>query len=183
VTEIDFAAIFTAIRQPNRGRYLDALLEACHEFDITHPRREAAFVAQVGHETGGLVWLEELGGESYWRRYEGRTDLGNTQKGDGARYHGRGLIQLTGRANYRTVGAQLGLPLEGQPDLAAEVEAGARIAGYFWKSRGCNELADADAFKAITRKINGGLTGLDDRLHRWDKVRLVFGLVPIREVG
>lgn len=183
VSREQFARLFPGLTPSKQEPYCDALIAAMEEHGITTPQRISAFLAQIGHETAGLHYLQELGGEEYFARYDGRKDLGNVQPGDGARYHGRGMIQLTGRANYREVGDALGLHLEEFPEIAASPEVGARIAGFFWRSRGCNELADADRFTAITRKINGGENGLADRQRRWLIARQVLGLPPIRLEG
>jgi putative chitinase len=146
---------------------LDALAAAMAttlpRYGIDTPLRVAHFVAQAAQETDGFKTLEEYGGASYFRRYDGRADLGNTEPGDGARYHGRGVFQLTGRANYRSVGRSLGVDLEGNPDRAAEPALSVRIACDYWRARGINPLADADDLEGVTRKINGGLNGLADR--------------------
>lgn len=176
MTPGQFARIFPKLALHVQDRYWRAITLAMAEFEVTTLVRQAAFIAQVGHETGGLKWMQEIGGPKYFAKYDGRVDLGNTQPGDGARYHGRGLIQLTGRANYREFGQALGLPLEDDPDQAAEVEVGARIACRFWKTRGCNELADHGRFEQITRKINGGLRGLDDRMLRWKDALETLGV-------
>lgn len=127
------------------------------EFSITSRARARMFLAQVLHESAGLRFFEEIAsGEAY----EGRRDLGNTQPGDGRRYKGRGPIQLTGRANYRWAGRNLGLALEQHPGLASQHAVGWRIAGLYWKAHGLNELADRDDFVAITKRINGGANGL-----------------------
>lgn len=137
--------------------YLDA---AMREAGIVSPRRMAAFLAQLAHESAELRYFEELASGD---AYEGRRDLGNTQSGDGRRYKGRGPIQLTGRANYRDAGEALGVPLEQRPELAATLEVGFRVAGWFWRTRELNELADAGAFDAITKRINGGYNGKAER--------------------
>jgi putative chitinase len=173
---VQFATLFPKVHAHLRERYRGAINVACDEFDILSSRRLAAFVAQVGHETGGLQFLEELGAPPYFAKYDGRLDLGNVNPGDGARYHGRGLIQLTGRQNYAEFGKALGLPLELQPELALEVEVGARIAARFWETRGCNVLADHNDFELITRRINGGLNGLDDRKQRWKEAKYLLGV-------
>lgn len=141
-------------------------------FDINTPKRQAAFLAQVGHESGGLHWLRELWGPTPAQiRYEGRADLGNTQPGDGFKYRGRGLIQITGRANYSEAGKALGLPLIDFPVLLENPEFAAKSAAWFWKSRGLNELADIDKFERITRRINGGLNGQAERLALYQKAQ------------
>lgn len=89
---------------------------------------------------------------------------------------GRGLIQITGRANYRACGAALGVDLEGQPELLQGDAVAARSAAWFWRSRNLNALADAGDFETLTRRINGGLNGIEDRKERWDRARRVLGL-------
>jgi len=162
----------------------DVLNKAMAEFGITTPQRVAAFLAQIAHETGQFQWLEELWGPTpQQRKYEPPSklakQLGNTAKGDGKRYKGRGPIQITGRANYRKYGAKLGLPLEDKPELAAQPAHGARIAACYWRDHGLNELADANtlaAFQQITKGINGGLNGLADRVDRWEAAKQFFGI-------
>ena len=150
---------------------------ACALFAINSPQRLAAFLAQIGHESGRLVHVREIWGPTAaQRRYEGRLDLGNTRLGDGRRYLGRGLIQTTGRANYRATRdglRQLAQPsadmthvpdFEDQPELLESPEWAALSAAWYWHSRNLNVLADAGDFEGITRKINGGLNGQADRL-------------------
>src|SRR5690606_11129687 len=130
------------------------------EAGINTKQRQAMFLAQLGHESGGLRYMEEIASGA---AYEGRRDLGNTQPGDGTRYKGRGPIQLTGRANYREAGRALGLDLEGNPQQASSPEVGFRVAAWYWNSRGLNQHADAGNFREVTRRINGGYNGLADR--------------------
>lgn len=147
------------------------LNRAMAEFGIDTPRRQAAFLAQLGHESGSLKYFEELASGA---AYEGRTDLGNVRPGDGVRYKGRGPIQLTGRANYRAAGRALGLPLEAHPKMAARLSVGFRTAGWFWRSHGLNGLADQGAFESITRTINGGTNGAESRREYWARARRVL---------
>jgi putative chitinase len=151
--------------------FADPLAERMTARGIDTARRRAHFLAQVGHESGELRYTEEIASGD---AYEGRQDLGNTEPGDGRRFKGRGLIQLTGRANYRAFGHAVGLDLltgdnparvAGDPALAVEV------ACWYWQSRGLNALADADDAEAVTRRINGGLNGLTDRLRQLDRAR------------
>ncbi len=130
---------------------------------ITTRLRLCHFLAQAAHESDRFRTLEEYGGPAYFARYDGRRDLGNTQAGDGARYHGRGLFQLTGRANYRRYGALIGLDLEGSPERAKEPAISLAIAFAYWRDRGCNAAADADDLVAVTKLINGGRNGLAQR--------------------
>lgn len=137
---------------------------ALREAYVTTPLETAHWLAQVLHETGGLRWLEEVWGPTdAQRRYEGRVDLGNILAGDGYLFRGRGLIQLTGRANYQRAGVAVALPLVERPELAALPEHAARIACWYWNSRGIGKRALADDIEAVTRAINGGLNGLADR--------------------
>ena len=139
---------------------LDSLLPAA---GITTPLRQAHFLAQAAHETGGFKTLEEYGGPSYFKRYDGRKDLGNVQPGDGARFHGRGIFQLTGRTNYAAYGKRLGIDLVASPALAASPAVSVRIATAYWQAKGLNGWADRDDLVEITRRINGGRNGLADR--------------------
>lgn len=136
------------------------------------PLRLAHFMAQLIHESGGFRYMEEIWGPTAAQRgYEGRTDLGNTQPGDGLRFKGRGPIQITGRANYRTFGRRIGIDIERHPELAAVPSIGLHLALEYWKAMGLNALADRDDIEAITRKINGGTNGLADRKAQLAKLR------------
>jgi len=140
--------------------FLPFLLKAMEEFNINTPLRQAAFLAQLGHESGQFRYVKELAsGEAY----EGRKDLGNTQKGDGKRYKGRGLIQITGRANYTTLSKAFGVDFVAKPELLETPEWACRSAAWFWGTRKLNELADKEQFITITKRINGGTNGLKDR--------------------
>jgi putative chitinase len=146
-------------------------------FDITTPLRIAHFMAQATHETGGFKFLHELWGPTpAQQRYEGRLDLGNTSKGDGYLYRGRGVFQLTGRGNYADYGRLIGLGLVDHPELAEDPEISVLIACAYWKRHGLNGLADEDNIAAITHKINGGYTGIDDRKAALARAKLVLGL-------
>lgn len=145
--------------------FCDALNDAMNTYNINTPQRQAAFLAQIAHESGELRYVEEI---ASGKAYEGRADLGNTQPGDGVRFKGRGLIQITGRANYARCGAALGLELLEHPELLSDPGNASRSAAWFWMTHGLNELADADNFRKITLRINGGLTGQEDRLAYWE---------------
>jgi predicted chitinase len=156
--------------------YFPHLVAAMREAEITTRLRACHFLAQLGHESVDLLYMQELGDRNYFMRYEGRRDLGNTQPGDGPRYHGRGPIQLTGRANYRAAGRDLGLDLEGNPEKAADPDVAFRIAGWYWTTRNLNKFADlGDAgVDDVTRLINGGYNGLDDRRRRYFNCKRVL---------
>jgi putative chitinase len=149
------------------------LTAAMSEFGIDTPQRQSAFLAQIAHESGSLKYVKEIADGS---AYEGRKDLGNTSPGDGVRYKGRGLLQITGKANYLACGVGLSLDLIASPELLEQPENACRSAAWFWSSRGLNQFADKDHFGALTRRINGGFNGLDDRLAHWLRARRFFGL-------
>jgi len=146
--------------------FLAPLNAAMAEFGINAPLRQAAFLAQVGHESGQLRYVRELASGA---AYEGRADLGNVIAGDGARFKGRGLLQVTGRANYAACGVALRLDLLARPELLEQTIYACRSAGWFWQSRGLNALADTGDQERVTRRINGGLNGLADRLALYQK--------------
>jgi len=153
-------------------RWYQALAAAMAESGISTPGRIAAFVAQTGHETLGFTLTRELWGPTTAQRaYEPPSrkavELGNVQAGDGKRFLGRGLIQITGRANYRECGNALGADLERQPELLEREPLAARSAAWWWERHGCNLIADSGDFVSLTRRINGGVNGLEDRMHRW----------------
>lgn len=133
------------------------------DYGVTTPLRLCHFLAQAAHETDRFRTLQEYGSAAYFARYEGRHDLGNTQAGDGARFHGRGVFQLTGRSNYRRYGALLGLDLEADPELAKDPAISLAVAFAYWRERRINEAADADDVVRVTRLINGGRNGLAER--------------------
>ncbi|HEU4770099.1 MAG TPA: hypothetical protein VFS77_22215 [Pyrinomonadaceae bacterium] len=154
--------------------HLDATMQA---YEIDSPERQAAFLAQVGHESMSLLYTEEI---ASGKAYEGRKDLGNTQPGDGRRFKGHGLIQLTGRANHEKYAQYKGMTLDAVLTYLQTEEGAADVAGWFWMTRDLNELADADAFEALSVRINGrnrktGLpNGYEDRVTRWERAKEVL---------
>ena len=135
------------------------------EYSLTKNKlRLCHFLAQAAHETAGFRTLVEYGSTRYFdHRYGHRQDLGNRKRSDGSRYRGRGIFQLTGRANYRRFGHFLGIDLEANPLLASDPEISLRIACEYWQRHSLSVLADRNDLHAITRKINGGYNGLRDR--------------------
>lgn len=140
-----------------------ALTQRFPAFAVTSELRVAHFLAQAAHETAGFKTLVEYGDTAYFKRYDGRRDLGNTQAGDGPRYRGRGIFQLTGRFNYRAFGQKIGISLEAEPARAAEPDVSVQTALHYWNDRRLNPVADKDDVVTITKKINGGRNGLADR--------------------
>jgi putative chitinase len=141
-------------------KFLPHLNTAFGEFEINTPQRMRMFLAQIGHESGQLRYVKELAsGEAY----EGRANLGNTSPGDGVRYKGRGLIQITGKRNYVLCSLGLDLPLLENPEMLEQPLNAVRSAGWYWKSNNLNSLCDLGLFKELTKRINGGLNGYADR--------------------
>ncbi|UVL59813.1 glycoside hydrolase family 19 protein [Pseudomonas sp. B21-032] len=170
--------------RPVAGIFLPALNRAMARYKIDSQVRVAAFLAQVGHESGQLRNLVEnlnYSAEALVRTWPSRFTavsaaacarqpekianivysgrMGNTRPGDGWRYRGRGLIQLTGRSNYVAAGAGLALPLEDNPELLEQPEHAAMSAAWWWSTHGLNELADAGRFQDIGSVINTGKPG------------------------
>jgi putative chitinase len=159
------------------------LITACGEwlpkFGITTRDRIIHFFAQCSHESMGFYWLEEQGDNAYFtENYEGRDDLGNTQPGDGAKFSGHGLIQVTGRANHTNVANRTGIDCVNNPKLLSTYPGALAGSLVWWQDNEMNTLCDrglddADVI-AVTKRINGGTTGLNDRLNRTDKLKLII---------
>jgi peptidoglycan hydrolase-like protein with peptidoglycan-binding domain len=146
----------------NVDQHWPGLEQALNECGLTDRASTIAAIATIGTEVPAFLPISEYGGPAYFTKmYEGRKDLGNTQPGDGARYHGRGFIQLTGRANYRAYGAKLGLPLEQNPDLALQPDVAARILAQYMKDHGIGTLAAKGDWQGVRKAVNGGLNGWD----------------------
>lgn len=166
---------------PTAERYLLPINQALSGYAINTPERIAAFLAQVSHESGQLLHTRELGSDNYLAKYDIGSlaeRLGNTPEadGDGQKYRGRGLIQITGLYNYRS--CSLGLfqdqRLLSHPDLLEQPEWAAQSAAWYWSVHGLNKLADQKDFIGITQKINGGLNGQAQRLSFWTRARAVL---------
>jgi hypothetical protein len=137
-----------------------ALVSALQEQQMTDRSCLIAALATIGVEAPAFQAMNEYGGDAYFTRmYEGRTDLGNDQPGDGARYHGRGFILLTGRANYRAYGQLLNIPLEDNPDLALDSSVAARILALYFQQRGIGDCARSGDWVGVRRRVNNGLNG------------------------
>ena len=150
------------------------------EYGIDTPVRLAHFIAQAAHETAGFNTLVEYGGRAYFtKRYGNRRDLGNRSKLDGWLFRGRGIFQLTGRDNYRRYGQKIGLPLEAKPHIAADPTVSLMVAGAYWHARKMSDLADRGKFESITRRINGGTNGIEDRRRYLKRAWQRFGEGPL----
>lgn len=162
--------------EANIDKFLEPLNETFLKYQINTYERIAAFLAQIEHESGSLRYVRELASGD---AYEGRVTLGNTEPGDGKRFKGRGLIQVTGRANYKAVSIAFGVDFIANPEWLEQPKYAALSAGWFWNSRKLNELADLNtdqAFEKITKRINGGLTHHQRRFGAWLRCKRVFGI-------
>lgn len=181
LTAQQLKAAMPKLRQSQVDAWIGPLSRWMEHYEINTPARKAAFLAQIGHESCDLLYVKELGGAKYFEKYDtGRLAamLGNTPAadGDGAKYCGRGLIQITGRANYARAGEKLALDLINRPELLEQPENAAKSACWFWFSKGLNAVADAGDFDKITKIINGGTNGKADRDRRHGTARRALGL-------
>ena len=182
-------------------KWAEPLQAVFDKYGMNTPIRQASFIGQCQHESNNFKTLEEnlhysaAGLMRVWpsrfpsadvanqyannpekianKVYAGR--MGNTEEGDGWAYHGRGLIQLTGRDNYKNCGDALGLALITNPELLAMPKGACLSAGWFWNKHGLNELADAKDFETMTKRINGGTLGLDDRITKIKNALKILG--------
>jgi putative chitinase len=162
-------AIYREAPKGSLAKWVGPLNQACTEFGIGSPQQMCMFLAQIGHESGQLRYVKELASGA---AYEGRSDLGNTAPGDGVRYKGRGLIQITGKRNYVLCSLALDLPLLETPELLEQPLNAARSAGWFYYNN--NLSAYGDDIRKVTRRINGGFNGLEDRIKLYERAKKVL---------
>jgi putative chitinase len=174
ISETQLKAIMPFASFNNIKLFCDPLNNAMQKYSINTSLRISAFLAQIAHESGSFRFVKEIASGN---AYEGRKDLGNTQKGDGVKFKGRGLIQITGRANYTALSNDLNVDLVNSPHLLETPNLACLSACWFWNKKSLNILADADDFKGITKKINGGYNGWEDRLQYYNKAKKVLGVI------
>ena len=183
--------------------WLKPLEDTFAKYGINTSKRQAAFIGQCAHESNNFKTLEEslhysagalmrvwpsrfpdvAIAEKYANNpqaiankvYGGRADLGNIEDGDGWKFHGRGVIQLTGRANYTVCGQALNRPFVDTPELLLDPEYACLSAGWFWNKKNLNALADIEDWTTMTKRINGGIIGLDDRINKIHKAMDILG--------
>lgn len=189
ITKDQIKQVMPKITAENLEKFYEPLNAALEKWEINTPRRIAMFLAQLAHESGSFRYVKELAsGEAY----EGRKDLGNIEVGDGVKYKGRGLIQITGRRNYADYFTSVGLPVTSDPTLLEGALHAVNSAGWFWKTRKLNIIAESPditvykhkdkvygpfgPFEYITLRINGGFNGMDDRLKYYANAKKAFGL-------
>lgn len=170
LTNDQLKKIYPSSTAANREEYLPFINQYLMLYEVNSFERICAFLAQIGHESGQLKYVEEI---ASGKAYEGRKDLGNTFKGDGTRFKGRGLIQITGRANYTAISKDLGVDFTANPELLSNSEYAVLSAFWYWRKRSLNRYCTLkeDDFKTLTRRINGGLNGYADRLNLWNKAK------------
>ncbi len=178
---------------PRIDSWLVPLNDTMSRYELNTPLRAAAWIAQLAHETGQLRWHRELWGptpqqqryerdfQKPWVANDARNSLafmlGNTEAGDGKRFMGRGLFQLTGRTNYRKYSQYMGIDFEADPGEIEEPQYGADSAGWYWAVfKNLSPYADVQDFQTITRRINGGLNGFSDRLNYYHRAKTAFGV-------
>jgi len=149
---------------------LPFLIDSCTKYEINTPKRENCFLAQIAVESGEFRYLKEIASGA---AYEGRADLGNVDPGDGVKYKGRGLIQITGKANYQLISNDFGVDFINSPELLETPQYATQSACWFWNSKSLNRLADIDDFVHITKRINGGTNGLIAREDYWQKAKIL----------
>lgn len=203
LTEEQLQEIAPNAKSQNIKRYLSPLNTILAEFDISTALRKAHFIAQIAHESGafrydtenlnysakalravfGKYFPNEESAEEYARQperianrvYANRMNNGNEASGDGWRYRGRGLIQLTGKENYTKCGSGIGIDLVNSPEeLAENPDIAVKASCWYWDSRNLNKYADQDDIKAVTKRINGGYNGLEDRKEYLERAKVVF---------
>jgi putative chitinase len=180
LTDAQLTAIMPNMPTARRALFLPALNQTMQVYTISNRLRAAAFLGQLAHESGEFRFMEELWGPTAQQmRYEPQsslaTRLGNTRPGDGKRYKGRGPIQITGHANYKRYGELLGLDVVSKPELVATPGVGLSAAGLFWRTNGLNALAELQDYREITRRINGGYNGWEERLRYYEVAKKVLG--------
>lgn len=163
--------IYPDCPSPRIDVFLPLLNETLEKYQIDSAQRIRMFLAQVGHESAQLRYTEEIASGV---AYEGRKDLGNVSPGDGVKYKGRGLIQLTGKSNYVLCGLALDLPLIEQPQLLAQYKEACLSAGWFWENKNLNSLCDLGLFEQLTKRINGGLNGYPNRYKLYQRALQVI---------
>jgi putative chitinase len=169
----------------NIDAFIDPLNEACEIYNIKSPERIAMFLAQLAHESGELRYTTELASGAAYDVGKLAVALGNTPQddGDGERYKGRGLIQITGLGNYKKLSAELKTDFVSTPSFLCMPKWASLSAGWYWNDRNLNFFADKQDIKTVTKKINGGYNGLTQRTAYWITARRAFGLPEITTVS
>jgi putative chitinase len=177
ITKEQLKKILQRVSEERLTALTDSLNATFEKYEINTRLRQAHFLGQVLHESGGFNFGKEIWGNTPAQvGYDTRTDLGNTpdKDGDGKKYMGRGYIQITGKANYEAVSKEFGVDFLEKPELLEKAPWNMYAAGWFWKTKKLNQWADQDNVTVITKKINGGLNGLSSRIVWTAKVKSIF---------
>lgn len=173
ITKVQLLRAVPTLNKFRLEEFVETFNQYADTFGINTPLRAVHYLAQVFHESGSLRYVEEI---ASGRQYEGRKDLGNTRKGDGVRFKGRGYLQITGRANYHAYansGYCVG-DLMRHPEWLCKAPGNQKASMWFWKTNGLNELADKDDINAVTRRVNGGLNGIVSRKYYYQRFKDVL---------
>lgn len=181
ITKAQLSVIVPTLKEPKLTAYLNSINVTMDKYGIDTPIRQACFLAQIMHESAGTYYTKELASGA---AYEGRKDLGNTQPGDGVRFKGRGLIQITGRYNYSQMSKDFGVDFIVHPELLETPEWATESAGWFWKKNNLNKWADANDFDGVSDVINrgrktvavGDANGYTDRLNYFNRAKKALGI-------
>ena len=204
ITKEEFQALVPDVSWKYVSPYLDIYEAVLDKYEINTPLRKAHFLAQVSHESGSFKYVKEnlnysanalyavfrkyfptlAAAELYARQpekiankvYANRMGNGDEASGEGWKYRGRGLIQLTGKDNYTSFSADTGQDFVGNPDLVTQPEWALSSACWFWKKRNINRFADEDDIHMVTKRINGGFNGLEDRQHFLDEYKKLYNI-------
>lgn len=175
-TKYQLSCIVPTLKEPKLSTYYQYLVDTMDTYKINTASQKAMFLAQIMYESAGCYYTKELASGS---AYEGRKDLGNTHPGDGVRYKGRGLVQITGRSNYEQVSKAFCIDFINKPELLESPEWATKSAGWFWNSRNLSDIAKDNtdaAFLAVTKRINGGTNGLEDRKNYWARAKKALSI-------
>jgi len=172
MTKEQLRRIATAAGHAAITLYAPLLERHMTKYGICGRLRESAFIATIIHESGSFRYTREIASGA---AYEGRKDLGNIYKGDGIKFKGRGLIQITGRTNYEKASKALGVDFVSNPQLLEQPRYATQVSCWWWADRGLNEIADRGDFRKVTRVVNGGYTGWSHRLKFYNRAKEVLG--------
>ncbi|MDU1904556.1 MAG: glycoside hydrolase family 19 protein [Dysgonomonas sp.] len=173
LTDLELKWILPASTQSNRNKYLPWINYFAPSYQIDNIARLSAFLAQTGHESVQLLYVEEI---ASGKAYEGREDLGNIYVGDGVKYKGRGIIQITGRSNYTDLSKEFRIDFVNHPELLTQPQYAVWSAFWFWEKYNLNRYATLkeEDFRKMTKIINGGYNGYADRVNIWNRAKDVL---------
>lgn len=176
ITSTELQSIVPSLKGEKLNSCVYGLNESFAYLDTDNPICVAMYIAQIAHESGGFIYVKELASGI---AYEGRKDLGNTSPGDGVKYKGRGWIQITGKNNYKELSTAFNTDFVSNPILLEQFPWYAKSAAWFWNSRNLTKIAELgteEAFIKVTKRINGGTNGLEDRKKYWGRAKVALNI-------